>query len=313
VAPLRLSVILPTHNPNPVRLERTLQGLLAQSFPATSWELLVIDNASSPPLVAPALAFSRDLRIVREEDLGLTSARQRGFREARGDLIVMVDDDNVLAPDYLATVVDLFDRHPQVGAMGGKSLPEFEVPPPAWTREFHGLLALRDLGETPLVSTGLRPDGAMRNQYPAFSPIGAGMALRRRAVQAWLDATGQGQPSDRRGGELTSGGDNDIVLCAMKAGWEVGYFPSLSLIHLIPAARVQPDYLARLNRGIQKSWVQVLARHDANPWPAIASWTVPFRKVKNWLTYRAWTGSVARIRWHGACGHFEGRSLNPIP
>src|SRR5262249_20340336 len=155
------------------------------------------------------------------------------------------------------------------------SLPEFETEPPAWTREFLPLLALRDPGDTPAIATTLRPDGAMTNTYPAAAaPIGAGMALRRTAAHAWFDDPHAAELTDRRGGALTSGGDNDIVLTLLAHGWHVGYFPELALTHLIPASRLAPDYLARLNRGIQQSWMRVLARHHASPWPTVAPWSV---------------------------------------
>jgi hypothetical protein len=153
----------------------------------------------------------------------------------------------------------------------------------------------------------LRPSGAATNEYPAFAPIGAGMALRRAAWSAWLDAGPAAGVSDRRGGALTSGGDNDIVLAAMRAGWEVGYFPGLSLVHLIPAGRLEAGYLARLNRGIQKSWMEVLSQHAANPWPPLSGSGARLRILKAWFTHRAWAGPAGRIRWQGACGHFEGR------
>ncbi len=79
------------------------------------------------------------------------------------------------------------------------------------------------------------------------------------------------------------------------------------LTHLIPASRLEAPYLARLNRSIQKSWMHVLSKHSANPWPAIAAWTLALRKAKAWFTYRAWANAAANIRWQGACGHFEGR------
>jgi len=151
---------------------------------------------------------------------------------------------------------------------------------------------------------------AERNEYPYFAPIGAGMALRRAAVRRWLQQTNRQTLPDRRGGELTSSGDNDIVFEIMQQGWEVAYFPELSLHHLIPAGRLEPAYLARLNRGIQKSWMQVLARHDANPWAPLSPWGVRFRKLKAWFTYRAWAGPIEHIRWQGACGHFEGRTIS---
>jgi glycosyltransferase involved in cell wall biosynthesis len=308
---MELSVIIPTHNPDPGRLRRTLQGLRAQTLPAAQWETILVDNASTR---FPAADFFTDcapphFAIVPEPTLGLSSARRRGFTVAQGAVAVLVDDDNVLAPDFLAEVLPLFSAHPRVGALGGKSLPEFEVEPPAWAREFLPLLALRDPGDRPTISNGLRPPGAPRNEYPTCAPIGAGMALRRAAWQAWLEAHDSGAAAlpDRQGGRLSSSGDNDLVLCALRSGWEVGYFPSLSLTHLIPAARLQPEYLGRLNRGIQESWMQVLARHDATPWAPLSAIGAALRKAKAWFTYRPWSSPAARIRWQGACGHFDGR------
>jgi glycosyltransferase involved in cell wall biosynthesis len=313
--PLELSVILPAHNPDPGRLDRTLAGLRAQTLPAGRWEILVVDNGSRDPLDESALArrSSANLRLVREPRLGLAWARRRGFGEARSPLCVLVDDDNVLAPDYLAHVIRHFESHPEIGALGGKVLPEFARQPEGWQREFLPLLALRDLGPEPIRSRGLRPAGAVANQYPVeAAPIGAGMAIRLEAARQWMDRS-DGSVSDRRGSELTSGGDNEIVLILLRQGWEVGYFPDLTLLHLIPASRLEARYLARLNYGIQRSWVQVLLRHDASPWPAIPSWTVPLRQAKACLTYRAWAGSAAFIRWRGACGHFRGRSFGGGP
>ena len=307
---MKLSVVIPTHNPHARRLQRTLAALRAQNLAVDEWECLLVDNASSPAITTEVLAdgIPTNLRILREPVAGLTHARARGFTEARGGIAVLVDDDNVLAPDYLAQVLALFSGHPSVGVLGGKSHPEFETPPAAWTAEFHGLLALRDLGDQPLISTGLRPPGASRNEYPVFAPIGAGMAIRRAAWEAWLRSPTRHQLSDRRGGELTSGGDNDIVFCAMKAGWEAGYFPALSLAHLIPPGRTTPGYLARLNRAIQQSWMRVLSLHDANPFPPLGLASARLRKIKAWFSCRAWAGPAEHIRWQGACGLFEGRS-----
>ncbi|WP_438482694.1 glycosyltransferase [Oleiharenicola lentus] len=307
---LALTVIVPTHNPHPERLRRTLASLRAQGLPHDQWETLLIDNASTPPVGFAADSAPENLRIVRENNLGLTSARRRGFQEARGEYVVMADDDNVLAPDYLERVIMLFKSHAHVGALGGKSVPEFEIAPAAWTTEFFPLLALRDLGDRLLISNGLRAPGETKNQYPDFAPIGAGMALRREAIQTWLAQNGASKLSDRRGTELTSGGDNDIVFHVMRAGWEVAYFPELQLIHLIPEGRLSAGYFARLNYGIQKSWMQVLSTHDANPWPPISPFAATLRKLKAWVTYRAWSSPAAKIRWKGTCGHFDGRVSN---
>lgn len=307
---IRVSVILPTHNPHRGRLARTLAGLAAQTLPATDWETLLVDNASSPALPLDDLPTPRpsNLRVVPEPSLGLTTARRCGLRGAAGELCILVDDDNVLAPTYLADALRLFAAHPRLGAAGGPSRPEFETPPPPWTTEFFPLLALRDLGPAPVLASLTRaPDGPYW-LHPDAAPIGAGMVLRRAAAAAWIDAAGSSTLSDRRGAELTSGGDNDIVLTLLHHQWQVGYFPELALTHLIPASRLDPSYLARLNRGIQTSWVQVLARHEANPWAPVPGWTVPLRQLRAWILHRAWRDAASRIRWQGACGHYIGRA-----
>jgi len=310
---VRLTVIIPTHNPHAGRLQRTLHALRAQTLPAGEWETVIVDNVSAPALAAGDWTTHgpANLRFATEPEPGLSHARRCGFFAGPGEFFVLVDDDNELAPDYLAETLRLFAAHPKVGALGGRSLPEFEQPPEPWMREFDGLIACRDLGDSPLVSTGLRNPATGRNEYPLFAPMGAGMALRRAAVQAWLDRGGHAALPDRKGADLSSSGDNDIVLAAMTAGWEAAYFPSLRLTHLIPAFRTTRDYLARLNRGIQRSWLRVLARHEACPWPPIAPWTVSLRCAKAWFTHRAWSSPAAYVRWQGACGHFEGRRNSP--
>jgi hypothetical protein len=93
----------------------------------------------------------------------------------------------------------------------------------------------------------------------------------------------------------------------MQAGWEVGYFPSLGLTHLISAGRLDAEYLARLNFGIQKSWMQVLALHQASPWDPLTTVGAHLRVARAWFSHRAWSSPAARIRWQGARGHFLGR------
>lgn len=307
---IALTVIVATHNPHPERLARTLRALRAQTLDPAVWQLLLVDNGSSPALEVADLATHSPsrFRIVREELLGLSHARRRGFLEAVGEFFVLVDDDNVLAESYLSRVLDHFSAHPRLGVIGGPCRPEFERAPEPWTQEFSPLLALRDLGPQPL-SAGLRSPGSTRDSYPDCAPIGAGMALRRAAAHAWLERADPAALTDRRGRDLSSGGDNDIVICALRAGWIAGYFPDLAVTHLIPAVRLSPAYLARLNRGIQKSWLALLLHHGLSDWPTIPKWSVPLRQTKAWFTHRAWASAAARIRWQGACGHFEGRVL----
>lgn len=303
-----LSVVLCTHNPHRGRLARTLAGLRAQTLSPAQWELLVIDNRSEPALSMSELdlAWHATARVLREPTLGLSHARAAGFSATQADIVVLVDDDNVLDPTYLSRCIDVFADDAKLGVIGGKSIPEFEHAPAAWMREFDGLLALRDLGDTRINTYADTPPRA----YPAHAPMGAGMALRRAAATAWLAAFRDPQRlrlSDRRGGALTSAGDNDIVMCAMRAGHGVAYVPELRLLHLIPAGRMTRAYLARLNEGIQSSWMQLLRLHGINPWPPLGAVNAALRRFKAFFHYMPWRSDAHYVRWRGAVGHFTGR------
>ena len=305
---LRLSVIIPAHNPHPGRLARTVAGLRAQTLPVSDWELLIVDNASTEVagFAALDLAWHPQARIVQEPQLGLTAARLRGFAVSAGEIFLLVDDDNVLASNYLAEVVRLFSGEPGLGAVGGRSAPEFESPPEAWSRAFDSLLALRDLGEQSRRANWRDPNP---RAYPDCAPIGAGLALRRVEAEAYaraLAADPRRRAFDRTGTQLISGGDNDLAMTVLENGLEVGYEPGLLLTHLIPTRRSQREYLGPLNRAIARSWVQVLALHHIQLWRPISRSTVKIRQARAWLRARAWMSPANWVRWQGLCGHFEG-------
>jgi glycosyltransferase involved in cell wall biosynthesis len=252
-----LSVIICTHNPRPDYLARTLEGLRAQTLPQEQWSLLVVDNLSDEPL-RPDLSWHPHARVVREETPGLTPARLRGIRESDGDLLVFVDDDNILAPDYLAEARQLFEARPDLGAASGSMLPEYESPPPAWFQgEYESWIAVRRL---------------QQSSWSSFldsrsEPAGAGLCIRRVIAQTYLRETTENPLQlllDRRGKGLLSGGDVALAKTALSAGYSIGQFVELKLTHLIPSRRVQPDYLFSLYRHLHASG-RVLGWLDAPP------------------------------------------------
>lgn len=277
-----------------------------------------------PPSTAHLdLSWHENARIVREEKLGLTFARLRGFAEAKGELIVMVDDDNVLNPDYLANAVKIAEEHKELGAFGGKCLPEFETQPEPWMEEFLPLLALRDHGDKEIVAGETRSADGSRRVYPdRAAPIGAGMVVRREAAAAYAEGikqqaegirqTAERPITDRKGDSLASAGDNDLVFTILRDGWKVGYFPQLVVTHLIPSNRLTVDYLARANRGVQRSWVEVLRKHDACPWPIISRTSAPLRKVRAFFKCRGWQRPVGFTRWQGVLGKFDGLQIERV-
>jgi glycosyltransferase involved in cell wall biosynthesis len=307
-----ISVIIPTHNPNKIRLNRTLDGLRKQSLSDRNWELIIIDNASPDSQYIPSfdLSWHKSARIIIENQLGLTRARVSGIKASQGNYIVFVDDDNVLEENYLENTVNIFRDNPNLGSIGGKSLPEFEVEPDGWVKDFWVCLALRDLGEE-VQTYFYSQSSSHEKQHPLFAPIGAGMALQREAAKIYVDSLVKDSVRmalDRTGKSLQSGGDCDINLTLLDSDWGVGYFPQLKLTHLISAPRLTKDYLANLNHASSRSWVQVLDAHNIRPWRKISKWGVWVRKIKAVATYQPWDSPSSYIQWRGACGTFEGLS-----
>jgi glycosyltransferase involved in cell wall biosynthesis len=242
-----ISVIICTHNPRTGHLHRVLEALRMQTLPNDGWELLLVDNASVQPVVEQwDLSWHDAARHIREDELGLTPARLRGIREARGDLLIFVDDDNVLDTDYLEAALHVAGEKPFLGAWSGQCRPEFEVVPPDWSRRYFGNLGLREFDD----------DSWSNRRLLETLPIGAGLCVRRNVAEHYLklhEAGARVVQLDRAGGSLLSGGDQDLAACACDIGLGAGRIAALRLTHLIPPERLTLDYVVRLTEGISFS------------------------------------------------------------
>ncbi len=303
----KVSVILPAYKPNGAIFRRTLQYLNRQDLPSTEWELLIV--ASGTPVEElrelSDEVSKEDIRFLYVPEPGLTRARLAGIKDARGDILIFVDDDNFLSPDYLSKALFLLDAYKQVVVAGGKSKPKFEVTPPSWIEKCYRLLALRDMGEELKISS---LSGHVE-EYPDYAPIGAGMILRRSVALQYAESRGDRiELPDRTAKSLTSGGDNDIVLFCLKSKGEVAYFPELILHHYIPHKRLQVSYLATLNYESSRSWVKVLSSNGICPWRKLNVVQSFARQIVSFFKTTPWLGGEYYIKWRGICGHYRGRS-----
>jgi GT2 family glycosyltransferase len=91
---LSATVIVPTYN-RPDALARTLDALLAMDFPRELFEIVVVDTGNSG-LGAEQVADARGARYLRQSDVGVAAARNRGAEIATRELLLFVDDDIVV-------------------------------------------------------------------------------------------------------------------------------------------------------------------------------------------------------------------------
>jgi glycosyltransferase involved in cell wall biosynthesis len=236
------SVIVCTHNPRPDYFRRVLDALQAQTIPLEQWQFLVIDNASKERVSEIwDLSWHPRGRHVRENELGLTAARLRGIKESSGELVVFVDDDNLLAPDFLEQATAIAARHPYLGVFGAGTLePEFEVQPSPELLPRIGMLALRSVYSA-LWSNNTKDAESI--------PWGAGMCVTRQVAKFYLEfvkTLNMVAVLDRRGQRLFCGGDDVFSWACAGRGQGFGVFPELRITHLIYAGRLNQRYFLRL-------------------------------------------------------------------
>jgi glycosyltransferase involved in cell wall biosynthesis len=245
---MNVSVIICTNNPRLDYLSRVLEALRQQSFPADEWELLLVDNASHVPLERSCdLTWHPQARCIVENELGASHARWRAIRETQTGIRVFVDDDNLLHPDYLATAVRLLGAHPWLGAIGGQTLPEYEVPPPGWLTRYERVLAIRRFKKA-------RWSNAADDWQS--QPWGAGMVVRKSVCDIYdanLSKSPERRALGRKGSVLGSAEDIDLILGCLDVGLGFGTFPELVVTHLIPERRMTEASVAAITRAMVTS------------------------------------------------------------
>jgi glycosyltransferase involved in cell wall biosynthesis len=243
----KVSVVLCAHDPRREYLSVALESLRMQTLPMADWEFLLVDNCSEPALASEIdLAWHPAGRHLREDKLGLNNARICGIRAATGSLIVFVDDDNLLEPEYLATALEIGAKWPVLGMWGCHIAARYESDPPQWLRASAHHLAVSECAKP--VWGSFMDDRCV--------PYGAGLCIRVEVGRTYVEKAESDAlctSLDRIGKGFGAAGDHDICLAGIELGFGLGRFPQLRMTHLIPAARMQPDYFLKLARGNARS------------------------------------------------------------
>jgi glycosyltransferase involved in cell wall biosynthesis len=90
----------------------------------TDLELLVVDDGSTDETYRVASSWAvRDprVRVLRKENGGISSGRNHALRHAAGDLLAILDSDDIWEPDYLASQLAVLDARPEVDLVTGNA------------------------------------------------------------------------------------------------------------------------------------------------------------------------------------------------
>jgi len=289
----------PSHEPRPVaslgsksvsvviccyngakRLPETLRHLTEQKVPPeVTWEIVLVDNASTDETVQATQRFAEThpnlpIRIVSEERPGQTYARLRGLKEARGRIILYVDDDNWLHPDYVGLVAQTMEERPEIVALGGMSTAVYEQEPPDWMCRHQRWYAVSG------------PPRETDQLAEVDFLWGAGTAFRRASLERIVN-----DPfllPGRKGTALPAGDDHELCCRLQSRGEKLFCHPGLRFEHYLPARRVQWGYLRRMcyaegEVSVMLDMYRLSSSNAKHRWPV-------------WLL-RSWLAQVCNVYW----------------
>src|SRR5439155_21804409 len=113
-----LSVVVPVKNGAAV-LPRTLQAVADSELPRESWELIIVDDASTDDTVVIASTYADLVIRLTGQSHGPAYARNRGVERARGQCVVFFDADVVPHADTLSRIALIFANNPDIAAVFG--------------------------------------------------------------------------------------------------------------------------------------------------------------------------------------------------
>ncbi len=277
-----VSVIIPNYNGKRF-LPTCLDALHQQTYPREQLEIILVDDASTDDSVPFVRQHYPDVRVVAlPHNSGLAVACNRGVAAARGDVVVLLNNDTEVEPQWVEALVEALETHPWAGAAASKML------------LFDRRHILHSAGDMMGVDGIPRNRGVWeedRGQYDdvrvVFGGCGGAVAYRR---EVW-DALG-GFDEDL----FMYLEDVDLAWRMQLQGWGTVFAPDARVYHHLSATGGGP--LASFYTGRNTIWV--IAKDMPGPflrkyWRAIVA--AQLRVTRDAL--RSWRGEAARARLRG--------------
>jgi glycosyltransferase involved in cell wall biosynthesis len=104
-----ISIVMPTFN-RADTIQRAVESIRAQYY--SDWELLVIDDGSTDDTASRLAGLDPRIRLLRQENQGVTAARNAGLAAVKGELVSFLDSDDEWLPHHLALAAAFFAAHP---------------------------------------------------------------------------------------------------------------------------------------------------------------------------------------------------------
>ncbi len=227
------TVVVPTVGRDVDLLNEAVEAILESAYP--TFEVIVVDNRAeaSPPLGLKSV--DERLRVTHEPRPGAAAARNRGAREAIGQIVAFTDDDATVDRTWLRALGARFVLSPEAAAVGGLVLPkELDTQPQLWFEEFYGGLNRSFRAEVVDRATAARQD-RLSPYAPGRFGNGNNIAFRRQEfldAGGFLDTLGPGTPA--MGGE-----DLEVLFRLLDRGASLAIEPAAVVRHVNRRTRAE--------------------------------------------------------------------------
>lgn len=209
------------------------------------YEIIVVDNHSTDSTKEVVFKYSKEkkspsIKYIYEARAGLSNARKAGVDACVTKWIAFLDDDNLIAPDWITKIVQYKNSNKEIGAFNGAVVPyissEIDEEEKECLRASLKALACTHYNKEEL---------SKKPKTPFRNPIGAGMViladpLKELSDRGWLSSNG------RTKDKLTSGEDTEMTEYVKKCGYKFGFCADAILYHDLGRKRLEKQYLKKL-------------------------------------------------------------------
>lgn len=214
-----VSIIIPHWNGRE-HLADCLNALRQQTV--SEFEVLLVDNGSDDGSQAYVQEQFHEVTLIElGTNRGFTGACLAGYARAKGDIIILLNNDTAVEPDWLAEILAAFERHPQAGSVASRMMLFDERDHFHTAGDFvriNGIPGNRGVWE--------QDAGQYDQEMAVFGACGGSSAYRK----TMLDEIGFLDPTF-----FFSCEDVDLAWRAQLAGWKTIYAPKAKLYHKLKA------------------------------------------------------------------------------
>jgi len=215
-------------------LKKCLISLQRQTAPAEEYEILVVDNASSDSTVDAVQNFMGhgNVRYIYEPIIGLSRARNTGWKNAAGQYVGYIDDDAVAEDTWVASAVEVFTTvSPVPDWAGGPIELAWEKACPDW------------INEELMVPLGYVNWGKGARPLTVLERLGGGNSIYPKET---LEAVGGfDERLGREKNSLLSGEETQLQKRIEAKGGLLYYYPGIAVRHWVGKERIQAKWFYR--------------------------------------------------------------------